>query len=140
MITACPSCGARNRIPEARLDQAASCGRCKTGISPLGAPHEVTSTADFDALLSGSPLPVLVDFWAAWCAPCRAVAPEVAKLSRKHAGRLFVAKVDTESLPEVAGRHDVRGIPTLVLFRGGREERRMTGAGSAAAIAATLGL
>lgn len=140
MIRACPSCGAKNRVPEARLADRATCGRCKTPLLPLGEPYEVPSEAAFDELLRGSPLPVLVDFWAAWCGPCRAVAPEVHSLAREHAGRLVVAKVDTESLPRVAARYGVQGIPNFVLFRGGKPVSRMTGAGSARAISSQLGL
>jgi thioredoxin 2 len=140
MIRPCPSCGARNRIPETRLGESATCGRCKTRLLPLGEPYDVPSVEAFDGLVGGSPLPVLVDFWAAWCGPCRAVAPELRTLARSHAGRLVVAKVDTEALPAVAARYGVQGIPTFVLFRGGLAEARMTGAGSAQAIATELGL
>jgi len=107
MIRACPSCGAKNRIPDDRLDQKASCGRCKTALLPLVEPVEVPSTRAFDELVTGSPLPVLVDFWAPWCGPCRAVAPELRKLAKSFSGRLVVAKVDTDSLPDLAARYDV---------------------------------
>ena len=140
MIRACPSCGARNRIPESRLDDRATCGRCKTPLLPLGEPYEVPTARAFDALVEGSPLPVLVDFSAPWCGPCRAVKPELRKLARSLAGKVLVAEVDTDALPSLAARYDVRGVPSFALFRGGVLAGRMTGAGSAQAISAGLGL
>ena len=140
MIHRCPSCGAKNRIPASRLDQTARCGRCKTPLTPLDRPYAISSEAEFDELINESPLPVLVDFWADWCAPCRMVAPEVEKLARSEAGRLVAAKVDTEALPMLAARYGIQGIPTLLLFRNGRVAGRVTGAQPAHALAAQLGL
>jgi thioredoxin 2 len=140
MIRSCPSCGAKNRIPSARAADRATCGRCKSALPPLDTPYEVESASDFDALVRHSSLPVVVDFWAAWCAPCRMVAPEVARLAREQAGRVLVAKVDTEALPQVAGRYGIQGIPAFVLFRDGREASRATGAMPAPQLARALGL
>jgi thioredoxin 2 len=135
MIRTCPSCGAKNRLSPARLHTRAQCGKCKTSLLPLDTPHAIGSASEFDDLVRAASLPVLVDFWAAWCGPCRMVAPELEKLARTKAGGLVVAKVDTEALPGVASRFDIRSIPTLILFRDGREARRVSGAMPASAIA-----
>lgn len=140
MIRACPNCGASNRVPAERLGDAPKCGRCKTAMGLPNAPFEIDTAGEFDALTSGSPLPVLVDFWAAWCGPCRVVSPEVAKLAHQYQGRVIVAKVNTDRLQNVAARFGIRSIPTLILFRGGEEAKRVSGAMTAAQLAAQLAL
>lgn len=140
MEVACASCSARNRVPAKRLLDKAKCARCKAALLPLAQPLSLGSAADFDELVRDSPLPVLVDFWAAWCAPCRMVAPEMAKLARDRSESVLVAKVDTEALPAVAQRFDIRSIPTLILFRSGAEARRLSGAMPAAEIVRQLQL
>jgi thioredoxin 2 len=140
MVVACPSCSHQNRLPAARLDARAKCGSCKAQLLPLEHPVAVLSTPDFDELVKDSPLPVLVDFWAAWCGPCRVVAPQVDLLAKKNSGKLVAAKVDTDALTDVAARFSIRGIPTLVLFREGKEQKRVSGAMSADAIAKELGI
>jgi thioredoxin 2 len=138
MIVPCPSCSGSNRLPAARLGEKAKCGACKAALLPLANPVSIGSAEEFDELVRDVPLPVLVDFWAAWCGPCRAVAPEIAKGASQRAGRIIVAKVDTEALPGVAARFDIRSIPTMILFRSGKEARRLNGARPAEAIMADL--
>lgn len=139
MLIACQSCQQKNRVPVARLAEAPKCGRCSEVLT-VHTPQPIASAAEFDALLRSSPLPVVVDFWAAWCGPCRMVAPELEKLAKSHAGRVIIAKVDTEALPEVAGRYQIQGIPAFIRFDQGREAKRTAGAMGAAQLASQLGL
>ena len=125
-------------MPAARLGDKAKCGACKTPLLPLTHPVVVGSALEFDELIRDVPVPVLVDFWAAWCGPCRAVAPEMIKIAGERAGKIVVAKVDTDAVPEIASRFGIRSIPTMILFRAGKEVRRLSGARPAAAIMAEL--
>jgi thioredoxin 2 len=127
-------------LPAARLQEKAHCAACKEPLLPATKPVALQSADDFDELVRDAPLPVVVDFWAAWCPPCRAVAPELEKLANERAGSVLVAKVDTEALPGVAGRFGIRSIPTMILFREGREAKRVLGAMPAANIAAGLAI
>lgn len=127
-----------NRVPAGRLQDRARCAACKAPLLPLARPVTITSSAEFDELIRDAKSPVVVDFWAAWCGPCRAVAPELEKLAAAKAGNAIVVKVDTDAQPELSARFGIRSIPTLVMFRGGREQKRISGAMPAAAIAAQL--
>ena len=127
----CPSCGRRNRVPFGRD---AKCGNCGTPLPAADEPIEVPSATAFDALVNGSKLPVVVDFWAPWCGPCRMVAPELGKVAAANKGRWAVVKVNTEALPELGERFGIRSIPTMAVFEGGREVARTAGARPAAQI------
>lgn len=133
MIRVCPRCGAKNRVPPARLHKRPKCGKCGEPLV-FDAPVDV-GEGEFDAIISEASIPVLVDFWAPWCGPCRAVAPELAKLAKEKAGQVLVVKVNTDQAPRVARRFEITGIPALLLFRNGQVADRVSGAMPAAAIA-----
>jgi thioredoxin 2 len=133
IIVACRSCGKRNRIP---FGKEAKCGNCGAALPGPSEPIEVPSAEAFDSLVSTTKLPVVVDFWAPWCGPCRMVAPELARVAANNAGRFIVVKVNTDALPELGDRFSIRSIPTMAVFAGGREVARTAGARPAAAIEA----
>jgi len=128
MLRTCRACGAHNRIPVGRLAESGRCGRCKAELSPSSEPIDVADAATFDAIVRGAKVPVMVDFWAAWCGPCRMVAPEVKQAAQALAGRALVVKVDTEKLPTLAERYRVSGIPNFVVFRAGAVAHQQAGA------------
>lgn len=117
-----------------RLGHLFRCGHCQTELMPPAEPIEIENETAFASLISRSNLPILVDFWAPWCGPCKMVAPEVVKAAAQSAGRSVIAKVDTESVPSLAQRFQIHSIPTFVLFQAGREIARKSGALPAAAI------
>jgi thioredoxin 2 len=137
VTTPCSSCGTLNRTDLARLARRPRCGSCRT---PLDLTHPVpVDAATFDSVLAGSDAPVLVDFYADWCGPCRAVAPVVDALAQARAGSVLVLKVDTDKSPGLSERLGIRGIPTLIAFRGGRETGRHVGMVQPAQLEALVG-
>ncbi|HSL52416.1 MAG TPA: thioredoxin TrxC [Candidatus Deferrimicrobiaceae bacterium] len=124
----CPACGATNRVPQDRLAQglAPICGRCKTQL-PLSARPVTVTDASFATDVERSPLPVLVDAWAPWCGPCRTLAPAIDALAAEMAGQVRVVKLNVDDNPQTAARFNLRSIPTLLVFKGGREVDRMVG-------------
>ena len=134
LLLACPNCGKRNRLKYEGLGQTFRCAQCKNELPLLREPIDIKSDLIFDALTNRSALPVLVDFWAPWCGPCKMVAPELVKVATEAAGRFVVAKVNTEELPGLARRFRITAIPTMAVFKGGIEVAHQAGAMPAPAI------
>ncbi len=128
----CPHCGATNRVPASRLAESPVCGKCKS-VLIAAAPLELDE-ASFDRQIGGD-LPVVVDFWAQWCGPCRMMAPHFARAAQMLAPRVRFAKLDTERAQGIAARYGIRSIPTLIVFRDGREIARQSGAMDAGGLA-----
>ena len=134
MTRTCPACGRENRVPGNHLADRGKCGACKAELSPLAEPVEADG-ALFEEVVKNATVPVFVDFWAPWCGPCRMVAPEVKKLAAHFAGKAVVLKVDTERVPEIAGRFGIQSIPTFIVFKGGKPVVRESGARNEAGLA-----
>jgi thioredoxin 2 len=134
VIVACPSCGRKNRLHYDRLGAASRCANCKQPLGSPSVPIDIQNAGQFDRVISSASVPVVVDFWAPWCGPCRMVAPELAKVAARQAGKFLVVKLDTDAVAEIGERFQIRSIPTMAIFSAGREIARTTGARPAAEI------
>jgi thioredoxin 2 len=127
IILPCPACGTANRIAYAKVSQQGRCGTCKADLPLIAAPVEMTSPAAFAALISQSPLPVVIDFWAAWCGPCQMMAPEFAKAAAQAAGEAVFIKVNTDEQQQIAAQFRIQGIPAFALMKNGKVTAQTSG-------------
>ena len=138
VVVPCSSCGTANRLRYGAVDRKTRCGKCQATLAAPAEPIEVHGAGVFDRLVAEASVPVIVDFWAPWCGPCRMMAPELETAARRLAGQALVVKVNTDAEPELGGRFRIRSIPTIAVFRDGRELTRVAGARPAADIEALV--
>ncbi|HEY9462073.1 MAG TPA: thioredoxin [Vicinamibacterales bacterium] len=134
VLRKCSICGQMNRQGYQHVNRTIRCAKCHENLPKLAAPVDVASASAFDALVAQSPVPVLVDFWAPWCGPCRVMAPEVEKLAQQTTGNALIVKVDTDAVPELGERFGIRSIPTVAVFKNGQVVVREAGARPAKAL------
>ena len=125
-IYRCDTCGTINRVPDERKGQRPNCGRCKNKVDISGHPQEVDDDG-FDATVRDAPVPILVDFWAPWCGPCRMASPIVEEIAEELAGDVITLKVNTDEAQRVASKFGIKSIPTFIVFKGGKEVARQSG-------------
>ena len=138
IIQSCPACGTANRIAYAKVSLHGRCGTCKADLPLVAAPVEMTSPAAFTALIAQSPLPVVIDFWAAWCGPCQMMAPEFAKAAAQAAGEAIFIKVNTDEQQQIAAQFRIQGIPAFALMKNGKVTAQTSGFQPAARLLAWI--
>lgn len=126
-LRTCAQCGTLNRVGLKHLADEGRCGKCKQPLHAVTEPIDVGSSAQFDEILASTQVPILIDFWAPWCGPCRMAAPIVKQLAHSLAGRQLVLKVNTDDLPDLGARYGVRGIPHFAVIRAGRVVKQQSG-------------
>lgn len=135
LIVACPNCRAKNRVnSDAALTQRPVCGKCKQPLPATSSKPVTVTDANFNSVVERSPIPVVLDLWAAWCGPCRLIAPTIEILASELAGKVLVCKLDVDANPRTAARFGVQSIPTLLIVKDGREVDRFVGVQSREAI------
>ena len=135
MVVGCANCGAKNRVLlDASLDRQPVCGKCRQPLPAPSAQPVTISDATFGSVVEGSQIPVLLDMWAAWCGPCKMIAPTIEVLARELSGKVLVGKLDVDANPRTASRFGVQSIPTLLILKDGREVDRLVGVQSREAI------